>query len=299
MTEEHSSAVHNASPPYFPVSVPKLIIMSVCTFGIYELYWFYKHWQSEMNRTKQKLSPFWRAVFAVFFCYPLFKKVREMSHEHQIDMWFSPGSMALAYISLAITFSFTAFGIQVIWEHPFYITLLSVLPLAAIQSEVHKLNKKIAPAAGRNARFSGLNILAVLIGGSILLFTLFFSGTVYRSFLEAIPTEGRLQVGSEVGGWLSESSSWLGEENSQHYILAWELEGPRGETVTVDLLSSEFNPYLLVTGPGLESVLEDDDGGEGWDAQISLIFPDEGICKVIVSSAEPWKQGGFTLRITQ
>jgi hypothetical protein len=299
MTEEHSSSVDYAYPRYFPVSIPKLIIMSVCTFGIYELYWFYKQWQFEMKRTPQKLSPFWRAIFAIIFCYPLFQRIREKSLKHEIHMWFSPVSMALIYISLAITFSFTAFGIQVIWEHPFYITLLSVLPLAAVQSEVAKLNKKIAPAAERNARFSGLNILAILIGGSVLLFTLIFSGTVYRSFLEAIPTEGRLQVGDEEGGWLSESSSWLGDENSQHYTLAWELEGSRGETVTVDLLSSEFNPYLLITGPGLDSVLEDDDGGEGWNAQLSFIFPDEGICKVIVSSAEPWKQGGYTLRITQ
>jgi hypothetical protein len=33
------------SPPmYFPVSRLKLAVMSTCTLGIYELYWFYKNW---------------------------------------------------------------------------------------------------------------------------------------------------------------------------------------------------------------------------------------------------------------
>ena len=33
------------APLYFPVSTTKLIVMSVCSFGLYESYWFYKHWK--------------------------------------------------------------------------------------------------------------------------------------------------------------------------------------------------------------------------------------------------------------
>lgn len=31
-----------ASSPYFSVSVRKLVVMSLCTFGLYDLYWFYQ-----------------------------------------------------------------------------------------------------------------------------------------------------------------------------------------------------------------------------------------------------------------
>ena len=33
------------SPIFFPVSTLKLILMSIVTFGSYEIYWFYKNWK--------------------------------------------------------------------------------------------------------------------------------------------------------------------------------------------------------------------------------------------------------------
>ena len=34
-----------ALPPFFAVPLWKLALMSFFTFGIYELYWFYRNWQ--------------------------------------------------------------------------------------------------------------------------------------------------------------------------------------------------------------------------------------------------------------
>jgi len=33
-----------ASLKFFTTSTLKFVVMSICTFGLYELYWFYKNW---------------------------------------------------------------------------------------------------------------------------------------------------------------------------------------------------------------------------------------------------------------
>ncbi len=53
-----------AKPLFFPVSITKLIILSICTIGIYEVYWFYKNWEIIKQREYSKISPFWRAIFS-------------------------------------------------------------------------------------------------------------------------------------------------------------------------------------------------------------------------------------------
>src|SRR5262245_38387740 len=62
--------------PFFAVSITKFVVMSICTFSIYEVYWFYKNWRRIMDRENLHIFPFTRAIFAVFFCYQCFSYVR-------------------------------------------------------------------------------------------------------------------------------------------------------------------------------------------------------------------------------
>jgi len=41
---EGGSTATAQRPYFFTPSTLKFVLMSVCTFGIYELYWFYKNW---------------------------------------------------------------------------------------------------------------------------------------------------------------------------------------------------------------------------------------------------------------
>jgi hypothetical protein len=52
--------------PFFSVSLAKFAAMSVCTFGIYKLYRFYKNWRLVNEREKLGILLFWRA-----FCFLL------------------------------------------------------------------------------------------------------------------------------------------------------------------------------------------------------------------------------------
>ncbi len=53
-----TDTVKNSEVYFFTTSTLKLMLMSICTFGIYELYWFYKNWVliSQPLKTTQQID---------------------------------------------------------------------------------------------------------------------------------------------------------------------------------------------------------------------------------------------------
>ena len=81
------------------------------------------------------------------------------------------------------------------------------------------------------------------------------------ALLGQLPIEDRtIAIGDQGVGTLSDGDP---EGPDGSYLQAWALELRAGQEVTADLISSDFDSYLMVTGPGLESELSDDDGGVG------------------------------------
>ncbi len=148
------------APLYFSVSTTKLIVMSIFTLGFYEIYWFYKNWNHVKIRTRQKIRPFWRTVFAVFYCYSLFKQVQESVNSNDGRRDINPGWLALGYIVLYTTYNL---------PDPFWVvSLLSFLPLIPVQGAINNLHATVAPKADRNSNFSVANIVVIIIGGLCL-----------------------------------------------------------------------------------------------------------------------------------
>ena len=56
----------NPAPPFFPVSVAKMAILSFVTFNLYPVYWFYQNWRLVKMREGSDILPFWRAIFGYF-----------------------------------------------------------------------------------------------------------------------------------------------------------------------------------------------------------------------------------------
>src|SRR5688500_20300310 len=61
---------------FFAVSMLKLTVMGVFTFGFYNVYWFYKNWKCVQQLGDDVNAPI-RAVFYPLVSYGLFKRVRE------------------------------------------------------------------------------------------------------------------------------------------------------------------------------------------------------------------------------
>ena len=148
-------------PPFFAVSVAKLAVMSVCTFSLYEVYWFYKNWQRIADRERDIVWPLLRAVFAVFYCYPCFSRVRDHEGASQLDSRLHALPMAIGFIVTTLT-----------WRLPDpwgWISVFSFLFLLPVQHYANKLNALAIPSHDRNSRFGGWNWVAVVVGGALLL----------------------------------------------------------------------------------------------------------------------------------
>ncbi|MEQ9034434.1 hypothetical protein [Gracilimonas sp.] len=145
--------------------------MSICTFGIYELFWFYKNWDLIKNRWAQKIMPFWRAFFAPIWAYSCFKEIKNAALQNNL-------SQTLPIVFLAVGY----FIIQALWRLPDPYWLLSTFSFVFIipaNNVALRVNESINPSFENNSYFSGTNIIAIVIGG--LLFVLGLLETVMPS----------------------------------------------------------------------------------------------------------------------
>ena len=53
-------------PVYLYVPISRLIVMSILSCGIYEIYWIYKNWRYLKEPDHRYIKPFWRAWFSAF-----------------------------------------------------------------------------------------------------------------------------------------------------------------------------------------------------------------------------------------
>jgi len=104
---------------YFSVAIPKFILMSIATIGLYQIYWFWKNWKVVESRESSKKYPLIRAVFAPIFAYSLFQRIKVAN----------PVVLALGY-----------FVIGALWRLPDSWGVLSVfsfVPLIPVQQMIN------------------------------------------------------------------------------------------------------------------------------------------------------------------
>jgi hypothetical protein len=145
--------------PFFDVSLPKLAVLSVCSLGIYEMYWFYKNWQIVRARERSDISPLWRAGLGFIFCYAMFKRVREYDAQTGGSAALPAGALAAGWIVVTC-----------LWQLPDRYSLaanLSCLFMLPVQAAANRING-IADPRDRNTRFTLWNWLTVALGGTVL-----------------------------------------------------------------------------------------------------------------------------------
>ena len=106
---------------FFSATPLKFVVMSICTLGIYQLYWFYKNWKLIKERTGQEIWPFWRAFFCPIWAYSCFKEINSRTG----------GGLPIGLLAIAY------FAISVVWKLPdpyWLISLFSFLPLIPVNS---------------------------------------------------------------------------------------------------------------------------------------------------------------------
>ena len=161
VSETISGSPHESEPCFFSVSITKLVVLSLCSLGLYELYWFYKNWQLVKNHERSDISPFWRAIFANFFCYALFRRVKESA--------VGPDAATVLAGPLAVGWIIT----DMLWKlpDPYWLScLLAFLFLIPIQVAANRVNRRHIPTSMPDNRFDGWNIVTVVAGGIVIVF---------------------------------------------------------------------------------------------------------------------------------
>lgn len=123
-----------------------------------------------------------------------------------------------------------------------------------------------------------------------------FSGSgMDLALLEGIeaPLANTLELGTEVRGFLDVGGEVTVDGNPGQ---AWSFRGRAGDEVVVEVLSDDFDTVLYLGGPGLESVLFDDDSAGSLDSRIQFILPESGSYTLVVAAFSEGAFGTFRLR---
>lgn len=63
------------APPFYIVAPRKFWILLLSTAGLYQLYWFYRHWKAQKAVTGERMWPVMRCLFVIFFTHSLFSRI--------------------------------------------------------------------------------------------------------------------------------------------------------------------------------------------------------------------------------
>ena len=172
---------------FFYISQKRLVVMSILTFGLYELYWFFKNFEA-IRRSQEGSSDgslgvivsVFKSIFSVFFCYGLFKKIYQIAREAGCDLNPSaPLNYALLYIVLFLSVIIDHLVLKYVGVDDAWVGIVSslsgillVIPVSAVHSLVVKSIQKKEPTRGTIKVFNFVEILMALLGVVGWIFTL-------------------------------------------------------------------------------------------------------------------------------
>ena len=112
----------------------KLILLSLATFGLYDLVWSYRYWKILKEDFEYDVLPPLRAIFMGFTNFWLFNILDKYMKSFKINS-IRPVGLALLYLLFNICGKSDEVNI-------FLIAFLGVIPLAIIQHKINIINEK-------------------------------------------------------------------------------------------------------------------------------------------------------------
>jgi len=178
---------------HYVVSISKLVILFLGTFGMYGVYWFYEHWNRQRHAYGLKIWPIARGIFSIFFTHSLFKTLDVSARQNNVATSWDPGTQATIYVVLLVvsrvleradslpggtgmTLSLISMGLA----------LSSLFPLVSAQQVANAASGD--PDARSNSKLTAVNIIFLLFG--LALWALIVVGIVMPEPAEPTGVEG-------------------------------------------------------------------------------------------------------------
>ena len=154
---------------FYVVAPRKFLILFFFTLGLYQFYWFYKHWSCYRAWHREPMWPVARAIFAIFFMHSLNREIEDsLSKSHAAHRWM-PTACATGYVVFQVTSSvFDRLSARSIGSPTTdIVSLVLLLPVGWLLHASQKAANLACgdPAGRRNARLGFANYVWITLGG--------------------------------------------------------------------------------------------------------------------------------------
>jgi hypothetical protein len=150
------------TPLFLYIPVSRLILLSIVSFSVYEGYWIYRNWRYIKERDGLDIQPFWRAVFGIFFCHSLLRRIHDDKEANAVALpAFSPAGLATGWVVLLLLANGVARAPGIA---PSIASALipSFLFLVPVQNYINSVTEKRSPEQGFHGWTSGHLVCLVL-----------------------------------------------------------------------------------------------------------------------------------------
>ncbi|MDH5181729.1 MAG: DUF3857 domain-containing protein [Gammaproteobacteria bacterium] len=222
---------------FYPVSVPKFIVMWVLTLGTYSVYWFYKNYYYIKQRDESSIMPIARGIFSIFWYYPLYKKLTQ-HRENQPGKTTIPsrqvgGVLAVLYFLSNVLTSMEYFSMVFM-----VVSGLLMLPMV---NYIYHINDQDSAVCKYNSQFSFRHIVLAAIFLPLLL--ILFSSDVglipsdkvvagdklYAHDLKFMKRKGIIKPDDKIAYFYSDAFFSIRDDGNgfteQHVFSYWKEEG--------------------------------------------------------------------------
>ncbi len=175
----HHDDAYAGTGAFYPVAIAKFTLMALSTAGLYPVFWFWKCWRwDRIHGGSPEVLPFWRAVFGVFWLYPLFERVN-VRPARPVPEW-----IGIVGAALYILFAIAAAALRSAAHRPALALIVGLLAFVAVMPTVVAVNR--ANAGSRdiilaNSQVTGSTLAAFALGALNWLFILAGIGAIQVS----------------------------------------------------------------------------------------------------------------------
>ncbi|WP_316736183.1 hypothetical protein [Pedobacter aquatilis] len=149
------------------IDTNKFILLSVLTFGFYQIWWFYKSWRFFQQKDNADLAPAIRTIFGIVFIIPLFTRIKGYAISKSYKKRFHSGLLFLAYL-ITTLLSYL----------PFPAGILSIFSVFVLLQPFTALNFAKRNSADiiaiEQKNFNVRQIILMIIGGILWLFNIYY-----------------------------------------------------------------------------------------------------------------------------
>lgn len=151
-------------PMYFAPSTFKLAAMSLVTFGLYTMYWFWRNWQAIQRETGESLWPWARALFCPLWCFSCFAQLADLVRGRRRELAFPVALLGIVFLVLTLAGRLD--------NAASLLAFLSFLPLLPVNALLRQYHRDERIDSTRLDRLTIWHVLILLAGGGLLLMLL-------------------------------------------------------------------------------------------------------------------------------